>query len=435
VITDRDEISLFELVRACVARELPPKSLLPEANVDLVKSDLLDSMGWVGVLSALEKSLGVRQFAETWPEGKPQSIAALVQLAHESIAKSEPAPVSFPDHQLTPATRPVSVSGWGSALGSLKVEAAQIESQYALPVGTISERAGIRSACWASGTEDEISLGQAATNRALENADLDLSEFDLLVCVSTTFLELPSFAAALHNRLLLAESCTALDVGGACVGLVNALATAKSLLANGSRRAALVVASEAHRRRLSTSKEAGEFRGLFGDGACAFVLRSSDHLRSDGPEFRMGEFVSGCSGAMSSALRVSLQANGTVGVTLNGEALGKGAVTTLDEVIAKLESLSGVIRSEVECFALHEPNPRLASILAKRANIPAEKFALTAESTGNLGSATCGVNLCTAFSRVRGGNPHNDRRIIFLAAVGPGVLWSGTYLELNNRQI
>lgn len=425
--TQWTEDTLLELVRECVKRELPPGSALPAANMDLVKSEVLDSMGWVGVLSALEKALGARNLAETWPEGKPQSMAALVQLALDTTPRSEPE-FSAVRSGLN-ASRRAFIAGWGTALGSLKADAAEIESQFALPAGTISERAGIRSVVRAAGYEDEISLGQAAAIRALEAGEADSSEVEFLVCTSTTFLELPSFSAALHSRLLLSESSPAFDVGGACVGLVNALATAKSFMVAGGHRTALVVASEVHSRRLASSAQAGEFRGLFGDGACAFLLRSPGDGESDAMSFRIGDFISGCSGAISAALHLSLQSNGTVRVDLDGETLGRGAVATLDDVVARLEKLSGVGRSDVECFAFHEPNPRLAAILAQRANVPLDNFAHTAEATGNLGSVTCGFNLCSALTKARNRRASNSRQTIFVAAVGPGVLWSGTYLE------
>lgn len=432
--TDRNEDAILELVLKAVAVELPPGSPMPEASVDLVKLELLDSMGWVGVLSAMEKALGVHDFANAWPEGKPQSIAVLVELAVEASTKAESLADSLSDHPTAGISRAVAITGWGRALGSTKTDAAQIEAQYALPTGTITDRAGVGSVCRASDAEDELSLAQEAATRALETADLDPGEVELLIGVSTTFQELPSFAAALHSRLLLPQHSAALDVGGACVGFVNALATAKNFVANGNRRTALVVASEVHSRKLASSREAGEFRGLFGDGACALLLRASDDCKPGAPPFRIGESVSGCTGSMSSALHLSLHSNGTIQVDFEGETLGRGAVATLDDVITKLERLSGVSRSDVESFAFHEPNPRLAVILAQRADVPLEKFTRTAETTGNLGSVTCGVNLCAALTRARETHRQDRRHIIFVAAVGPGVLWSGTYVQTPNER-
>ncbi len=429
-----DENAILELVRESVAHELPPGSPIPEANVDLLKSEMLDSMGWVGVLSALEKAIGVRSFAESWPKGEPQSMTALAQLALQTTVRAETAPAVAAPQLDRKASRQVLVGGWGTSLGSLKLEAAEIESQFGLSAGTISERAGVRSIVRVAGSEDELSLGQAAANRALETGQADSSEVEFLVCTSTTFLELPSFSAALHSRLLLSGSTPAFDVGGACVGLANALAIAKNIMAAGGHRTALVVASEVHSRRLASSAQAGEFRGLFGDGACAFLLRSPREGESDAANFRIGEFVSGCSGSISSALHLCLHSDGTVRVDLDGEALGRGAVATLNDIVAKLERLSGVARSDVEYFAFHEPNPRLAVILAQRANVPVERFTHTTETTGNLGSVTCGVNLCSALTRAQENHQPRHGDTIFVAAVGPGVLWSGTYIQTEDEK-
>src|SRR3990170_6606322 len=147
------------------------------------------------------------------------------------------------------------------------------------------------------------------------------------------------------------------------------MATAKALLSGSRHRVALVVASEVHSRRLSSLKVPGEFRGLFGDGACAFVLTRSESGRNN-EIFQLGNFVWGCSGTLSSALRVSLADTGEVEVQFKGEQLASAAVSTLDRILYNLGKTSGKSRSEVSHFALHEPNPRVVGILAQRAKIP-----------------------------------------------------------------
>ena len=421
-----DKEALAELVRNAVERELQPGSSLPENDEDLVKSGAVDSMGWVGILTGLEEATGVRNLGSPWPEGRPQTVTALAETLRAALAKERP--------ETKPAvgargeswrTGPISITGWAFALGTNKLDAAQIEAECGVTAGTIRERAGIRSVCRATDGEDEVALGKRASDSALQAANLDPADLNLLVCTSTTFLELPSLAASLHSRLLLNETCAVLDVGGACVGLLNALATGKAFLSGGNCKAALVVASEVHSRRLASSKVRGEFRGLFGDGACAFVLQATGEAEQRGAGFKLGEFVSGCFGSMSSALHVAIQPLGELEVAFDGEALGKGAVITLNEVVTKLEGMSGVGRAEVFAFAFHEPNPRLAAILARTMKVPLEKFTQTAETTGNLGSATCGVNLCTALDRLRA-NPAGGRSVVCVAAVGPGILWGGS---------
>lgn len=423
-----NEKDLIEWVSRVVARELQPGVSLPDIEADLVKTGLIDSMGWVGILSGLEEATGISNFGSDWPKGKPQSIRSLREAVRGGLAAPRAqAAASAEIPTGTAAPRHVSIEGWGYALGSLRIEAAQIEKECALTAGTISERAGIRSACRAESSENEVALAQRAADLALDAADLEAGALDLLVCASTTFLELPSLAAALHNRLLLGESCAALDVGGACVGLLTALTVARGLMISGSHRATLVVASEVHTRRLISPAVPGEFRGLFGDGACAFVLLPSEQSQKNAST-KIGDFVSGCSPALSSSLRVVMRQSGDVRVDFDGEPLASGAVMTLNQVIGKLEVTSGVSRSEVACFAFHEPNPRLTAVLAQRANIPPEKIARTAETSGNLGSVTCGVNLCTALTRLGENRRSSARQVIFVAAVGPGLLWGGTYI-------
>ncbi len=85
-------------------------------------------------------------------------------------------------------------------------------------------------------------------------------------------------------------------------------------------------------------------------------------------------------------------------------------------------------RSEVAYFA-DEPNPRVVEILSRSAGIPLEKMAPMSRTCGNLGAATCGVNLCTALAKAEAPQTNSDPLVIFVAAVGPGLVFGATYLE------
>lgn len=411
-----------ELVRKAVAGELPPGATLPADEEDFVQNDAVDSMGWVGILSAIEEATGLRNFGNPWPEGKPQSVRAVADLL---CAASTAVP--HEGHEERPAPQPVRATvflkGWGCSLGSTVVPADEIEKMWNLPARTLCERAGIESVRKASESEDEVSLAQRAAEAALARAQVDAADVDFVVATSTTFLRLPSLAATLHSRLLLREECGALDVGGSCAGLIYALATASGLLQSGAPRAALIVASEAHSRRLAPPRLPGELCGLFGDGACALVVTTAESAPEAGA-LRLGAFIWGCSGTFSSSLAARAGEGQGVEVEFNGEQLAHAAITQLSRVIDGLEIRSGRSRSEVSCFALHQPNPRLVEILAERAQIPLRKIPLVSASCGNLGAATCGVSLCQA---LEGAVPPHS--LVFLAAVAPGLIWGGAYLS------
>lgn len=423
-----DETGALEVVRKVVSREFQPGVPLPGDDEDLIKTGGIDSMGWVGVLSGIEEASRIRNFGASWPADRPQSVRALVETLREALANGPTPAAAGEGKEKAGSNLAASIMSWGYALGSCRVEAASIENELGLAPGTVSERAGILSVARADNAETEVTLGLQAAERALDMAKIEPEAVDVLVVTSATSLGFPSLAPLLHTRLLLRESCAALDVGGACVGVIYALAAAKGLLSTNRCHTALVVSAEVNGRRLSSPEVPGEFRGLFGDGACAFVLSSHNGL--DGPAgSRLGDFVFGCSGAFASSLRITLQATGALEVDFKGEQLASAAVSTLSRVLDSLANLSGIPRSEVGCFAFHEPNPRLIGIFAQRANIPPERIARTTETSGNLGSATCGVNLCTALSRLAANRDDSRRRVIFIAAVGPGLLWGGTYLH------
>ncbi len=422
-----DDEGAAELVRRLVSRELPPGAPFPRDDDDLVKSGAIDSMGWVGILSGIEEATDIQDFGASWPQGRAQSVRMLVETLREAFAKDQkPAPKAV-GQEAAGHSLPPSLTGWGYALGSRCIEAAEVEAELGLPVGTLGDRAGIRSVARAAKADTEGTLGLSAAVEALEKAKIEPEAVDVLVATSATFLGFPSLSAVLHTRLLLRETCGALDVGGACVGLINALATAQGLLATGRCRTALLVASEVNSRRLARPEVPGEFRGLFGDGACAFVLSNSGD--AEGKGCRLGEFISGCAGAFAATLRLALGEKGELEVDFKGEPLANAAISTLHQTIERLGDLSGIPPSEVDWFALHEPNPRLVEIFAQRVNIPLTKIARTAETSGNLGSVTCGVNLCTALTQLNKNPSRAQRGTIYLAAVGPGLLWGGTYLS------
>jgi 3-oxoacyl-[acyl-carrier-protein] synthase-3 len=258
---------------------------------------------------------------------------------------------------------------------------------------------------------------------ALSHAGLEIGDVDTLIATSETHLGFPALAARLHARLLARADCAALDVGGGCLGLVNALHVAKSLLLSGATACVLVATSDVHSHVLTPPKVKGQFGGLFGDGASAFVLQPGSDGRSHDRYF-LGEFLFGCQPAYATAIQISLDTHQSYHLRFDGEALARAAVEQLEQTIEDLELRSGVKRDAAAAFATHQPNPRLVDLLARRLGVPSEKFPEVARVNGNLGSSTCGVALCRALAK-RAENENIPRAPIFLASLGPGLLWGG----------
>src|SRR2546426_995107 len=155
-----------------------------------------------------------------------------------------------------------------------------------------------------TGPENEFNLAAVATRAALKRARAKPADLDFLIVTSETSLGYPSLGAQLHSRLLARDTCGVLDVGGACLGLLNGFAVARSLIAGGSARKVLVVSADVHTHQFAPGRVPGEFGGLFGDGASAFVLAAGAASGPSPASYRLDEFIFGCAGAYAGAIRV-----------------------------------------------------------------------------------------------------------------------------------
>ena len=322
-------------------------------------------------------------------------------------------------------TTSILVSSSAASMGSRIIPSEKVDRAFGMPVGKLRGRAGIESLAYAAEGENELALGARAAQEALRVASCGPQQLDWIIATSETHHAYPSFAAKLHSRLLVREDCGALDVGGACLGLLNALAVAQSLLASGQAQTIAVVTADVHSRTLTPDRVAGEFGGLFGDGASAFLLRRAVADQSDG--FRLGDFLFGCAGQYASAIQVTDSKDGRLDLQFDGEALSRAAITRMEKVLAAVELRSGIPRAAVGGFATHQPNPRLVALLAKQYGVSSELFPPIAKTSGNLGSSMCGAAL-HACLQAAARQPRGERKPIFLASLGPGLLFGGGWL-------
>lgn len=314
----------------------------------------------------------------------------------------------------------------GFMTGSRKVPSEEVDRAFGMPIGKLRKRAGIESLAYASKSENELTLGAKAAEQALHAASCGAERFDWIIATSETHHEYPALAAQLHSRLLAAENCGALDVGGGCLGLLNAFAVARSLVASGAAQTIAVVTADVHSRALTPARVAGEFGGLFGDGASAFLLRREESIHL-GSAYRLGEFLFGCAGQYASAIRVAAKNDGSVDLHFDGEALSRAAITRLEKVISTVEVRSGIPRASVGSFATHQPNPRLLALLAKQCGVSTDTFPPLCRKFGNLGSSMCGAALHAALQNETK-LKSSERKPIFLASLGPGLLFGGSWL-------
>jgi 3-oxoacyl-[acyl-carrier-protein] synthase III len=424
VLPVRDLARRRRIVEECFQREAGSGAPLPDDAVDLIETGALDSMAWVSFLRTVESACGVADLGSRLTQ-RPSSLASVLEALQEARA-TEPAPQSLSFTRTQSESRVHALlAGSSSVVGSHLMPSEEVDRLFGMPIGKLRSRAGIESIAYASDGENELTLGATALSQALRSAGCGPQELDWIVATSETHHDYPSLASQLHSRLLVRETCGALDVGGACLGLLNALAVAQALLVSGQARTVAIVTADVHSRTLTPDRVAGEFGGLFGDGASAFLLRASANGASTC--YRLGEFIFGCAGQYAAAIRVSDDKDGGLAVQFDGEALSRAAITRMEKVLAQIEIRSGIPRSSVGGFATHQPNPRLVKLLAKQLGVSPSTFPPIARTSGNLGSSTCGSALHAALRAAATLNSQ-ERKPIFLASLGPGLVFGGGWL-------
>jgi 3-oxoacyl-[acyl-carrier-protein] synthase III len=315
------------------------------------------------------------------------------------------------------------IAGWGFSLGSSAVDSADVDREFGLTEGTLCRKTGIHSLARAQSGDSEVTLAREACQAA---AGGSLADVDLLLATSETNVGHPALAAALHEQLDLSSTCAAMDIGGACAGLLHAFSVAKAMLSSGVRKAVLVVASEVHSRWFTPEKVTWKLGALFGDGACAFLLRAVDDAPATA--FRLGDFVFGCDTSMADTIRVNLKDKDSeeLAVDFRGTALADTVLSLLAEVARDFEERIHTARADFAAYAIHQPNPRLVEIFARQTGVPMEKIPAVARTAGNLGSATCGVSLCHILSAL---SLEEHPGPVLMASVGPGLQWAATCLQ------
>lgn len=414
------------LVEECFRRETGSQNALPDSAADFIETGILDSMGWVSFLRTLESASGMSDLGSLLMD-RPSSLENVLQALRNADAASTVPKASLSHARPSTTRSPTVIVSSCAVPGSRMIPSEDVDRAYGMAAGKLRLRAGIESVAYAADGENELSLGARAAQQALHAAGCGARELDWIIGTSETHRSYPSLAAELHSQLLARETCGALDVGGACLGLLNGLAVAQGLIASRQARTIALVTADVHSRIFTPGRVAGEFGGLFGDGASAFLLcvAAGSELQQ---AYRLGELFFGCAGQYAGAIRVADTSDGALDVHFDGEALSRAAVTRLEKVILDLESRSGIPRSSLQGLATHQPNPRLVTLLAKQCSLPQGKFPAVAQTYGNLGSSTCGVALDAILRAAPAAAQLGGRGPIFLASLGPGLLFGGGWL-------
>lgn len=322
------------------------------------------------------------------------------------------------------------IIGTGSYLPQQRVTNQELTAQLAAKgIETSDEwifsRSGISARHYAAPEELSSDLAVAAAKNALEMADKQPRDIDLVIVAGSTpdfYGSFPSTACIVQRKLGMANNSAAFDVQAVCSGFVYAVSVADAFIKSGAHKNVLVIGAEVFSRILNFDDRTTCV--LFGDGAGAIVMSASGEpgilatkLHADG---NYADILSVPGNVSNGALA------GSAFLYMDGPAVFKLAVSVLEQVATEALEHAGMTAAQVDWLVPHQANIRIMKSTAKKLNLPLEKMVMTVDQHGNTSAASIPLALDVAVRDGRIKPGHN----VLMEGVGGGFTWGAVLARM-----
>ncbi len=283
----------------------------------------------------------------------------------------------------------------------------------------IVTRSGIRERRIAAPDETVSTMGFEAAQKAIEAANINPQEIDLILVATTSNSHAYPSAACQIQGMLEIDDAIVFDLAAACTGFVYALGVADQFIRTGKVKKALVIGSDLNSRKLDETDRSTVV--LFGDGAGAVILEASEQ-----------------EGIISTHLHASADKNAALllpqperGVAksgyieMQGNETFKLAVRELSNVVEETLAANNLDKKDIDWLVPHQANLRIISATAKKLDMDMSQVVVTLDRYANNSAATVPVALDEA---VRDGRIQRGQ-LLLLEAFGGGWTWGSALVR------
>lgn len=282
----------------------------------------------------------------------------------------------------------------------------------------IRERTGIEQRHIAVEGQTMVDLAEMAARRAIEAADIDAQDIDLIILATSTPDKIfPSSACILQARLDI-HGCPAFDVQAVCTGFIYAMTIAEKFITTGSSKKALVIGAEVFSHILNWKDRTTCV--LFGDGAGAVILEASEdtgilstHIHADGKYENLLRVPYGIADGYDKVKA------GEAFIEMKGNEVFKVAVNTLGRIVDETLAANNMMKSDIDWLVPHQANIRIITATAKKLKMSMDQVVVTINKHGNTSAASVPLALDVA---VRDGRI-KPNELLLLEAFGGGFTW------------
>ena len=269
-------------------------------------------------------------------------------------------------------------------------------------------------------------MGAEAAKEALESANVDASEIDLVILATVTPDYLFPATACLVQNMIGATKAFAFDLSAACSGFLYALSTGSMYIESGRAKKVLVIGSDKMSSILDYTDRTTSI--LFGDGAGAVLLEESTDGTGLIDQIHYTEGDTNCSlyqhagGSRNPATKETVE-NKQHYITQDGRAVFKKATMGMADVSLEIMKKNNLEPEDVAWLVPHQANLRIIDATANRMGLSSEKVMINIDKYGNTTAGTIPLCLYDWKDKLN----HGDNLI--LAAFGGGFTWGASYLK------
>lgn len=294
----------------------------------------------------------------------------------------------------------------------------------------IFDRTGIRQRYIADATETLTVLSVAAAKIAMQRANIQPGDIDVVIVGTATPDHLLPATAVEVQAVLGASRAMAFDVSAACSGWLYGMQVAEGLIATGMAETVLVVGGEI----LSSIVDWTDRNTcvLFGDGAGATILRHtrtapkvmpprergilSSYSRSDGT---LRNLLWRPSGGVAAPFSEAVLRERSQFVQMQGREVFKHAVRSMADASHRALDLAKLTGNDIDLLIPHQANVRIIEATAKLAGIPMEKVFLNVDKYANTSAGSIPIALDNAMAQGR----ISEGSTVMFVAFGAGFTW------------
>lgn len=326
--------------------------------------------------------------------------------------------------------RKVKISGTGKYVPEQKVTAEEMDEKLQVKRGWVEKKTGVHTRHFIQ-EETASQMGAASAKDALESAGLTPSDIDCIVCTSgTAEQEIPCTASLIQRELGKEYSgIPCFDINSTCLSFLTGLDVMSTLVAVGTYRHVLLVASDVASVGLNWSDK--ESAGLFGDGAAAVIISTSTSTESSHIMYSKMETYS--EGADLSQIRgggTKVHPRNTTSIEpylfeMDGRAIYKLTSKVLPSFVDSLLSSTSFTMSDFDVVVTHQASAMAMRLMARKVGISEEQLIYILPSYGNMIAASIPLAIHEAITENR--LQRGDR--VLLLGTSAGLSLGGMVLE------